>query len=127
MRPDGSGRVKVDLGEDPDVYLARVDWRADGGALLVQRESRDQKRLDLLSVDPATSHSKWAADIEETQGHAVNFPMIGDPTLEIAPNALRAARGHTNGPRPVVLPEGWLDLVDDPTPPEGAELLVSGG
>jgi dipeptidyl-peptidase-4 len=57
MRPDGSARVKVDLGEDPDIYLARVDWRADGGALLVQRESRDQKRLDLLSVDPATGRS----------------------------------------------------------------------
>jgi nifR3 family TIM-barrel protein len=50
-----------------------------------------------------------------------------DPSLEIRPNALRAARGHTNGPRPVHLPEGWLDLVDDPTPPVGAELLVSGG
>jgi nifR3 family TIM-barrel protein len=50
-----------------------------------------------------------------------------DPDLEVHPNALRAARGHTNGPRPVHLPEGWLDLVDDPTPPEGAELLVSGG
>jgi nifR3 family TIM-barrel protein len=50
-----------------------------------------------------------------------------DPTLELAPNALRAARGHTNGPRPVHLPEGWLDLVDDPTPPEGAELVFSGG
>ncbi len=50
-----------------------------------------------------------------------------DPTLELAPNALRAARGHTNGPRPVHLPDGWLDLVDDPTPPEGAELAFSGG
>ena len=50
-----------------------------------------------------------------------------DPTLEIMPNALRAARGHTNGPRPVHLPEGWLDLIDDPTPPEGADLLASGG
>jgi alkyl hydroperoxide reductase subunit AhpC len=37
-----------------------------------------------LSVDPASSHSKWAADIEETQGTKVNFPMIGDPQLEIA-------------------------------------------
>jgi len=37
-----------------------------------------------LSVDPASSHSKWAVDIEETQGHKVTFPMIGDPTLEIA-------------------------------------------
>jgi nifR3 family TIM-barrel protein len=50
-----------------------------------------------------------------------------DPAAELRPNALRAARGHTQGPRAVHLPDGWLDLVDDPTPPEGAELLVSGG
>jgi alkyl hydroperoxide reductase subunit AhpC len=37
-----------------------------------------------LSVDPVTSHGKWAADIEETQGHRVNYPMIGDPKLEVA-------------------------------------------
>jgi alkyl hydroperoxide reductase subunit AhpC len=37
-----------------------------------------------LSVDPVASHSKWAADIEETQGHAVTYPMIGDPELKIA-------------------------------------------
>jgi dipeptidyl-peptidase-4 len=57
MAPDGSNRVKVDLGADPDIYLARVNWTADGAALLVQRESRDQKRLDLLRVDPATGRS----------------------------------------------------------------------
>ena len=37
-----------------------------------------------LSVDPVTNHSRWAKDIEETQGHAVNYPMIGDPRLEVA-------------------------------------------
>src|SRR5579871_1525303 len=37
-----------------------------------------------LSVDPVTNHAKWAKDIEETQGHAVNYPMIGDPDLKIA-------------------------------------------
>ena len=37
-----------------------------------------------LSVDPVTNHSKWAADIEETQGHKVNYPMIGDPELKVA-------------------------------------------
>ena len=37
-----------------------------------------------LSVDPVSNHSKWAADIEETQGTAVNYPMIGDPELKIA-------------------------------------------
>jgi alkyl hydroperoxide reductase subunit AhpC len=37
-----------------------------------------------LSVDPTSNHSKWAKDIEETQGHKVNYPMIGDPELKIA-------------------------------------------
>jgi len=37
-----------------------------------------------LSVDPVSNHSKWAADIEETQGAKVNYPMIGDPELKIA-------------------------------------------
>jgi alkyl hydroperoxide reductase subunit AhpC len=37
-----------------------------------------------LSVDPVTSHAKWAADIKETQGHAPNYPMIGDVDLSIS-------------------------------------------
>jgi alkyl hydroperoxide reductase subunit AhpC len=37
-----------------------------------------------LSIDPVENHGKWAADIEETQGHAVNFPMIGDTDLNVA-------------------------------------------
>jgi alkyl hydroperoxide reductase subunit AhpC len=37
-----------------------------------------------LSVDPVSSHGKWAIDIEETQGYKVNYPMIGDPELKIA-------------------------------------------
>jgi alkyl hydroperoxide reductase subunit AhpC len=37
-----------------------------------------------LSVDPVGSHSEWAKDIEETQGHAVTYPMVGDPTLAVA-------------------------------------------
>lgn len=37
-----------------------------------------------LSVDPVDSHLKWANDIKETQGFVPNYPMIGDPTLEIA-------------------------------------------
>jgi dipeptidyl-peptidase-4 len=44
----------VDLGADPDIYLARVDWSKDGRTLYVQRQTRDQKKLDLLRVDPAT-------------------------------------------------------------------------
>jgi thioredoxin-dependent peroxiredoxin len=37
-----------------------------------------------LSVDPVEKHALWSKDIEETQGAAPNFPMIGDPTLAIA-------------------------------------------
>src|ERR1700746_3921886 len=37
-----------------------------------------------LSVDPVSDHTRWSKDIEETQGHAVNYPMIGDPELKIA-------------------------------------------
>jgi alkyl hydroperoxide reductase subunit AhpC len=37
-----------------------------------------------LSVDPVESHRKWEADIEETQGHKVTYPMIGDPELKVA-------------------------------------------
>ena len=41
-------------------------------------------RIIGLSVDPVDKHKTWSNDIEETQGYAPNFPMIGDPTLEIA-------------------------------------------
>jgi alkyl hydroperoxide reductase subunit AhpC len=37
-----------------------------------------------LSVDPVSNQSRWANDIKETQGHAPNYPMIGDTNLEIS-------------------------------------------
>ena len=37
-----------------------------------------------LSVDPVDTHSEWAKDIAETQGHAINYPMIGDTDLAVA-------------------------------------------
>lgn len=37
-----------------------------------------------LSVDPVDNHAEWAKDIEETQGHKVNYPMIGDSDLAVA-------------------------------------------
>ncbi len=50
-----------------------------------------------LSVDPVASHGKWAADIEETQGHKVTYPMIGDPELKVAKayDMLPAEAGET--------------------------------
>jgi alkyl hydroperoxide reductase subunit AhpC len=48
-----------------------------------QFDKRNTKVIG-LSVDPVENHAKWAADIEETQGHAVNYPMIGDTDLNVA-------------------------------------------
>jgi alkyl hydroperoxide reductase subunit AhpC len=64
----------------------------------------DQRNCKIigLSVDPVGNHSKWAKDIEETQGHAVNYPLIGDPELKVAKaydmlpaNAGNSAEGRT--------------------------------
>lgn len=51
-----------------------------------------------LSVDPVSSHAKWTADIEETQGHKVNYPMIGDSELKVAKlyNMLPAEEGNSS-------------------------------
>jgi len=51
-----------------------------------------------LSVDPVTDHEKWSKDIEETQGHKVNYPMIGDPELKVAKlyDMLPAAAGDSS-------------------------------
>ncbi len=75
MRADGGGQVKVDLGPNPDIYLARVNWSADGKTLWVQRLSRDQKRLDLLAVDPATGTARPV--LAETATTFVNLPSSG--------------------------------------------------
>ena len=51
-----------------------------------------------LSVDPVSQHGKWAGDIEETQGHRVNYAMIGDPELKVAKlyDMLPAEAGDTS-------------------------------
>jgi len=55
-------------------YMARIE----------PEFTRRNTKLIGLSIDPASSHSKWAADIEETQGSAVKYPMIGDTDLKVA-------------------------------------------
>ena len=51
--------------------------------LLPEFEKRNTKIIG-LSVDPVDNHERWAKDIEETQGHAVTYPMIGDTDLKVA-------------------------------------------
>jgi alkyl hydroperoxide reductase subunit AhpC len=51
--------------------------------LMPEFEKRNCKIIG-LSVDPVDDHKRWSKDIEETQGHAVTYPLIGDPTLSVA-------------------------------------------
>ena len=55
-------------------YMARIKPEFD---------KRNAKIIG-LSADPVDDHKRWAKDIEETQGTAVNYPMIGDPDLKVA-------------------------------------------
>jgi dipeptidyl-peptidase-4 len=71
VQPLDGQRIKVDLGADADIYLARVNWSNDGKTLYVQRQSRDQRRLDLLAVDPATGQGKVI--LTETSPHWVDL------------------------------------------------------
>ena len=55
-----------------------------------------------LSIDPVSDHKLWAKDIEETQGAALNYPLIGDSDLKVAklygmlhPNAGETSQGRT--------------------------------
>jgi alkyl hydroperoxide reductase subunit AhpC len=55
-------------------YMARIKPEFD---------RRDVKIIG-LSVDPVDRHEEWASDIEETQGHAPNYPMIGDADFNVS-------------------------------------------
>ena len=54
----GGAVTWIDLGSDTDIYLARVNWLPDGKTLAIQRQSRDQRRLDLLFADIHTGQSR---------------------------------------------------------------------
>jgi nifR3 family TIM-barrel protein len=99
---------------------------------------------DLLGEDGAArdfrKHTSWymtgfpvGGDIRRQLSQITSFADLDrllddlDPTMAFPPEASRIKRGHTRGPRPVALPDRWLETADDPTPPAGAELLVSGG
>jgi len=51
-------RVWVDLGDDEDIYLARVNWTPDSSTVVFQRLARDQKRLELMAAGPADGRSR---------------------------------------------------------------------
>jgi len=56
------------------------------GAVAKLKSEFDKRGVKVigLSVDPVDDHEKWAGDIEETQGVALNFPLIGDPDRKVS-------------------------------------------
>lgn len=74
MDPDGGNSVKVDLGFDLDIYVARVDWAPDGSAIYVQRQDRAQTKIDVLRVDPATGAAQvWFTERAARPDYWVNL------------------------------------------------------
>src|SRR3984885_630863 len=71
VAPTGGDTRWVDLGDDKDIYLARVDWTPNGRQLAFQRLMRDQKRLDLVLVEASTL--KETPLISETSATWVNL------------------------------------------------------
>lgn len=57
---ESGARTRVDLGEEEDIYLARVHWSRDSATLFVQRQDRSQAVLDVLAADPATGATQIA-------------------------------------------------------------------
>jgi len=74
MNPDGSDKVKVDLGLNIDIYVARVDWAPDGSAIYVQRQDRAQTKIDVLKVDPATGAAQiWFTETAARPDYWINL------------------------------------------------------
>jgi alkyl hydroperoxide reductase subunit AhpC len=70
------------------------------GVMARMKPEFDKRNVKIvgLSVDPVDSHRRWSKDIEETQGTAPNYPMIGDPELKVAKlfGMLPAAAGDSS-------------------------------
>ena len=123
--------MTVRIGDEAPDFTARTtegtinfhEWIGDGWAILFSHpkdftpvcttelgymaglkpefEKRNCKIMG-LSIDPVQDHERWVGDIKETQGHAVNYPLIGDDDLAVAklydmihPNASDSAKGRT--------------------------------
>jgi len=71
---DDKKRVKIDLGEETDIYVARVDWAPDSSAIYVQRQNREQTVLDMLKVDPVTGASEvWFTEKAARDDYWINL------------------------------------------------------
>lgn len=101
-----------------------AEWLGEGAGL---RDFRKHTGWYLTGY-PVGPQARRRLSCVSSLGELDDLLAVLDPRLEVVPGGLRAHRGHTNGPRPVHLPHGWLDDPDDLTPlPRDADALVSGG
>lgn len=107
------GRHARMLVEDHGEHLAMRELRKHIGWYLTGFAVGGGARRDLALVSSL-------AELDDRLGTL-------EPGLTLPSGARRLPRGHTNGPRPVALPAGWLEDLDDPRPPAGADAFVSGG
>lgn len=133
------------FGDLADAFAGRAPRDAPGlGAIVEVMRTHARMLCEFFGEDAGTrqfrKHAGWyltgfpvGPAVRRSLGLACSLEEIDhlvgglDPALPFPPEAARIARGHTNGPRPVRLPDGWYAELDDPTPPVGGEDAVSGG
>jgi dipeptidyl-peptidase-4 len=72
VNPATGAQKKIDLGTEKDIYLVRADWSVDSKTIVYQRQTRDQKRLDLVAVDAATLAQRPLLSETSTTWVAIN-------------------------------------------------------
>jgi nifR3 family TIM-barrel protein len=111
--------------------------------VVMRRHARmlvEQRGDELLGITDFRKHVGWyltgyAAGSERRRRLAMSASLAEldglldelDPSVRLRPQAENLPRGHLHGPKPVTLPERWLDTADDPTPPSGGDVFASGG
>ncbi|MCH2622902.1 MAG: tRNA dihydrouridine synthase DusB [Acidimicrobiales bacterium] len=124
--------------DDPPVLVAVARTMVEHAGLLVDwagpRGIRDFRKhtawyLKGYATGPSIRRNLQSVDnLDDLQRCLDDLLADMDPAMAFDPAALRTPRSHHNGPKPVVLPVGWLDDPADLTPPPAeAEALVSGG
>jgi nifR3 family TIM-barrel protein len=124
---DAPADLPTPLGFVADVVARHADLMVDAiGEVMAMRTLRRHLGWYLHGY-PVGDAARHALRLIDTRADLDSGLAALDRELLQKPGADALPRGRTDGPHPVVLPEHWLDLVDDPTPPRGTELVASGG
>jgi nifR3 family TIM-barrel protein len=104
-------RMLVDSKQSEQIGMR--DFRKHTGWYMTGYPVGSERRRELAQVSTLSELARVLARI--------------DPLIELPPGGERLTRGHTSGPRAVVVPDGWRESFADPRPPVGADVVTSGG